>query len=325
MKNIKVKAHANIALIKYWGKRDRELVLPTKSSLSITLSGLNTITKISFNKNNCDNIILNDSPVSGDTHVRIINFLSQARKYYNISGFFDINTKNNFPTAAGLASSASGYAALAVGINELCDLKLSQREVSMLARLGSGSAARSVFGGFVAWYKGKCSIGSDSYAEKIFSHTHWPELRVIAAIVETGKKAVSSRDGMEFSRATSPYYDRWILRSEERFNKIIGAIADKDLKLMGSLSQQDCLDMHEVIHTTSPTLDYWNDSTRKILHIVQSLQDMGVMCFLTIDAGPNVKVMCLAPDLEQVYHALTMCPGVRDLIICHVADDPTIL
>ena len=188
MKKITVKSCANIALIKYWGKRDEDLFLPTKSSLSVTLSGLDTVTSVSINPQNRDIIYIDKKLVLDLQNNKVHKFLNLFREKFCIKSFFKIETENRFPTAAGLASSASGFAALAFALNKICDLNLSKKQLSILARQGSGSASRSIFGGFALWNKGELLDGFDCFAQQLFDQDHWPEFRVIAAIISEQKK-----------------------------------------------------------------------------------------------------------------------------------------
>ncbi|MBU1008330.1 diphosphomevalonate decarboxylase [Candidatus Dependentiae bacterium] len=292
MQTVTAQAPANIALIKYWGKRDEALMLPTKSSLSITLPGLTTTTTVSKSSTQEDTISIDNKKLSGKDKQKIVSFLNIFRSTYNIHDHFLIDSKNSFPTAAGLASSASGFAALAKGLNTLYNLELSPEELSQLARRGSGSACRSIYKGFALW--------EDYEARQLFTPDHWPELRVIAVIVNNQEKKVSSRVAMQQTIKTSPLYSQWVTRSEQRIPQIINAIKNKDLHMMGSLAEQDCIEMHACIQTTKPAIDYWIPETRVLMQQVQKLRHQKIPCYFTIDAGPNVKIITLDQHVNQI-------------------------
>lgn len=318
MNKVRVQANANIALIKYWGKRDEALFLPTKSSISVTLSGLQTITSIEKIDSNRDEVFIDQKLADQKNFANIVRFLDLFRKQYSIKSFFKIDTENKFPTAAGLASSASGFAALAYGLNKICNVNLDLKELSILARQGSGSACRSLHGGFVIWHKGRKDDGSDSYAQQFFDQNFWPEFCVLVVVVCSQEKKTSSRFAMQNSVKTSLFYSEWIKESEFRIPKLIKALEQKDFDLVGQLTQDDCLGMHKTIQTSVPPINYFQDATLKIIEIVKKLRSNGLSCYFTIDAGPNVKVLCLRKDLEKIQNILKQIPGVQQIIECCV-------
>ncbi|MCK4517314.1 diphosphomevalonate decarboxylase [Candidatus Babeliales bacterium] len=325
MKTVTSAANANIALIKYWGKRDTELNLPTKSSLSISMPDLITTTSVSVSRpgyavplrytSQGDALRAsgtNSMPARLECFVEHFNakqnvsrdpnitrFLDIFRKKFGVTDHFLIETENSFPTAAGLASSASGFAALTKALDKLYDLKLSPKELSILARQGSGSACRSIQDGFVLWQKGEEADGSDSYAEQVFDENYWPKFCVIPVIIDKNKKAVSSRVGMQQTVATSPTYARWLEESEARIKPMIEAIKNRDIKTVGQLAEQDCLEMHACMQNSSPKLNYWKPETLVVMEKVKELRSSGIPCYFTIDAGPNVKVLTLEKFREQ--------------------------
>lgn len=308
---------ANIALIKYWGKRDEVLMLPTKSSLSVTLDALKTITHAEFS--DADRFIINGVEASGEVLIKFSKFIDQFRKKFGITQNFFIESFNSFPTAAGLASSASGFAALAMALNDLCLLNLDKKELSMLARLGSGSASRSVYGGFVIWNKGCKADGTDSFAEQIFTSDHWPELRVIIVVVQAAKKMISSSRAMQISVNTSPNYIDWVKRSELRMQPMIEAIKRKDLDALGVLAEADCLEMHETMKCSVPSINYLNEKTMSIVELVKSLRNSGLQCYFTIDAGPNVKIITTESNQEHILQHLKNIEGVEQVIVSKIA------
>lgn len=330
MDSVIVSANANIALIKYWGKRDEFFMLPTKSSVSVSLDVLKTTTELSIGSANCDIIRLNHAFVNDEANVKILRFLhvfrkkfaqdlsSQAISFQDVS--FCVDSVNNFPTSAGLASSASGFAALAKGLNQLCKLNLDPKELSILARRGSGSAARSIVGGVNLWHKGACPQGTDSYSEQIFKADHWPDLRIIVAIVQSKQKHISSTQAMQITVKTSKIYHDWLSSSERRVKFILDAIYNKDLDLVGELAQIDCLEMHEAMRASNPPINYWTEKTGKIINQVNQLRANGVQCYFTIDAGPNVKIITLEKYQDKIVSELKNMEDIQ-LVVSGVAGD----
>jgi len=330
MKTVKIQTHANISLNKYWGKRDEKLFLPTKSSLTISLSELKTTTLIQqlaceyLGQKNQDSIFINGIAATDLHRQKIVDFLNFFRQKYDIKKYFKISTINNFPTAAGLASSSSGFAALALGLYKVCNLELSNKELSILARHGSGSACRSIEGGFMLWHKGEKSDGSDSYAEQIFDSTHWPELCILVVIVKNQAKFMGSREGMRITVKTSPSYDSWLEKSAQRLPNLINAIAKKDFTTVGQLAQDDWQDMQKTMLDTKPQLNYWTDESYKVMRTINALCNQGIECYFTTEAGPNLKVLCLENDQNKIKSELEKISGIIQIIPCKVASDPKI-
>ena len=318
MKKITVQANANIALIKYWGKRDESLFLPTKSSLSVALDRLTTVTNIEKINKLEDEVVLDGIFLDDSKKIKVVRFLDLFRKKYGIKYFFKINSENKFPTGAGLASSASGFASLAYGLAKLCNLNLSKKELSILARRGSGSASRSLDGGFVIWKKGKEIDGSDSYAQQLFDENHWKEFCVLVVVVCDKSKKISSRDAMQTTVKTSPSYQDWLDKSEKRIIDIETAIKNKDFRMVGKLAEDDCLDMHRTMQDSRPSINYWQPATLKIIQLVRDLRAEGVDCFFTIDAGANVKILCLNKDVNFIQSRVKEFKEVKNTILCRV-------
>jgi diphosphomevalonate decarboxylase len=280
-------APSNIALCKYWGKRNVELNLPVNSSLSVSLGRLGTETFIS--QADQDQVWLNDDLVtlSAPFAQRLFRFLDLFRPADDFK--FTIRTKNNIPTAAGLASSASGYAALVLALNEFGGWDLELRELSILARLGSGSASRSLFHGFVEWHRGEAVDGFDSYAEQI--DVQWPDLRIAVLSVSQEKKAVGSTEGMNRTVETSALYKSWPQQAERDFKMIREAIADQDFSKLGAVAESNALAMHATMVAADPPLLYWLPETVELFRKIWDLRSDGLPVYFTIDAGPNVKVL----------------------------------
>ncbi|SFB08476.1 diphosphomevalonate decarboxylase [Lentibacillus halodurans] len=310
------KAHTNIALIKYWGKRDESLILPMNNSLSLTLDGFYTTTAVEFQENlTADRFYLNDRLVEGAEYRRVTAFLDRIRQAAGRpDAFAEIHSTNHVPTAAGFASSASGFAALAAATAKAIDLPVNEQQLSIMTRHGSGSACRSIYGGFVEWEKGIKADGSDSYAVPIAPADHW-DIRVAAVILSSAEKKVLSREGMRRTVETSSYYPAWVDSIPDDLAAIKDGIAHKDFEKVGVIAEANCLRMHATTLAASPPFSYWQSTTFSIMEAVQDLREAGVPVFFTIDAGPNVKVLYLPEQEETIRSTLLGIPGVHDVTV----------
>ncbi|WP_062350445.1 diphosphomevalonate decarboxylase [Bacillus kwashiorkori] len=309
------RANTNIALIKYWGKRNETLILPMNNSLSITLDKFYTETTVSFEENlQEDQFFLNGQLASEMEIKKITNFLNIVRNKAGITLKARIDSTNHVPTAAGFASSASGYAALATAAAKASGLNLSKKELSILARQGSGSACRSIYGGFVEWQKGEMEDGSDSYAVPIASD--W-KLSIMSVMLEQKQKEVLSREGMKRTVETSPFYAGWLATIEDDLANIKQAITNRDFELLGTIAENNALKMHATTLGANPPFLYWQSGTIEVMEKVKELRISGIPAFFTIDAGPNVKVLCEPQYEEQVYQTLSQLDAVQEIFTCH--------
>jgi len=312
-------ANTNIALIKYWGKRNKELMLPQNSSISVTLGGLFAKTTVDFNEKYKEDIfILNNQEYKKgseeyDEYIGV--FLNFIRKIAKTNLRVKIVTQNNFPSAAGLASSAAGFAALATAINKSLNLGLSRRELSTLARRGSGSATRSIFGGFVEWRKGRKEDGSDSFAEQIAPPEYWRDFRIIIGITSKKEKRIKSRVGMEQTVQTSPYYKSWLDTINTDLEQIKKGIIERNFSLVGRITEVNCLKMHATMITTSPPIIYWNAGTIEVINSILGWRRKGLDIYFTIDAGPQVKILSREKDVPEVKKRLKKIRALKDIII----------
>ena len=300
-------APSNIALCKYWGKREPRLNLPINSSLSISLGELGTRTKIRLRPEGIDMIFLNGEHKESDAEfsTRMSSFLDLFRPFFDGAGF-EVRTENNIPTAAGLASSASGFSALVLALNDLADWRLDQKKLSMLSRLGSGSAARSVYDGFVQWNAGKQADGSDSFAERI--DAKWGALRIGVLEVSSAQKPVGSRDGMNRTVETSDLYKSWPQQAESDLASLRRAIQNQDFLLLGKTAERNALSMHATMLSAWPPLLYLQPESVEQIHRVQRVRAEGLELYLTMDAGPNIKLLFLEKNESAVREAF---PAVR--------------
>jgi len=308
-------APPNIALVKYWGVRDRERVLPYNSSVSVTLERLRSRTTVRFDAElREDRVELNGAVASGGPREGVVRFLDRVRALAGVTDGAEVRSRNNFPTASGLASSASGFAALAGASTAALGLSLSGRELSRLARFGSGSASRSVFGGFVEWRAGVRPDGSDCYARPLYGPDHWPALVDLVAIVRGAPvKEVRSKDAMQATVATSPVYRRRLAELPGRIRRIRAAIGARDARRLFPLVMEECDSFREVCETTRPSLDYLTTTSRAILGEVRALnREAGrPVAAYTHDAGAHVHVFTLVRDAGRVRRRLSRLPGVE--------------
>lgn len=313
------KAHTNIALIKYWGKRHEDLILPTNSSLSVTLDGLYTETTVEFKEElTGDVFLLNDVQIAGEAYARVTAYLDLFRDYADKPGLYaQVTSTNKVPTAAGFASSASGFAALAAATAKALDLHLSDKELSILTRQGSGSACRSIYGGFVEWEKGVREDGLDSHAVQIAPQNHW-DIRVAAVVLTAQEKDVSSRVGMKRTVDTSIFYQGWLDNVPTDLAAIKAGIAAKDFHVVGEIAEANCLKMHATTFGATPPFTYFQDTTMTVMQTVQNLRKAGIPAYFTIDAGPNVKVLYLPEDEARVLETIRALDCVENIIVSKV-------
>lgn len=313
------KAHTNIALIKYWGKRNDALILPTNNSLSVTLDGFYTQTTVEFDKQLAqDDFILDGEKVTGEAFKRVTEYLDLIRDYGDMKGLYArVNSTNAVPTAAGFASSASGFAALAAAATKAANLNVSDVELSKLTRQGSGSACRSIYGGFVEWEKGDKEDGTDSYAKEIAPQAHW-DIRVAAVVLNETEKDISSREGMKRTVDTSEFYGGWLSGIPADLTEIKAGIQARDFTRVGAVAEANCLKMHATTLGAKPPFTYWTDATMRVMQTVQNLRKKDVSAYFTIDAGPNVKVLYQPKDEAEVEKTLREIEGVSDVILSRV-------
>jgi diphosphomevalonate decarboxylase len=300
-------AQPNIALIKYWGKRDIKRNLPAVGSISITLRDLFTRMSVEFDETlAADTLAVNDVP-----DVKMLPRLSACLD--RVAGKKRLRARImsncNFPIAAGLASSASSFAALTVAAAEAAGRSMSTPELASLAGQASGSAARSLLGGFVELRNTDDDIG----VSKLCAAEEWP-VTVVVAITETGPKPVGSTEAMEISRETSPFFSNWVEQQEQDLNTARAAIAARDFQALAEIAEHNCLKMHSIMWASRPPVVYWNVATMRCLQAVRKLQGRGVGVFFTIDAGPQVKAVCLPEFSAEVEAELRATPGVIDIL-----------
>ncbi|QBS39522.1 diphosphomevalonate decarboxylase [Nocardia sp. CS682] len=318
MRSATAVAYPNMALIKYWGKRDESLILPVSGSISMTLSIFPTTTSVSIvASKRPDVVILNGRYADSATHERVTRFLDLVRMSTGSSHGAVVDSTNSGATGVGLASSASGFAALAAAAAAAYGWRMDARALSRLARRGSGSACRSIFGGIVQWRAGS-GAGEEgdrsSYAEPIEATALDPAL--VVCVVDARPKAVSSREAMRITAATSPFYLPWIACCTGDLAHMQQAIARGDLTRVGEITERNALGMHAAMLMAHPTIRYLSPHSIAVLDRIQQLRSEGVPAYATIDAGPNVVALCARNDADQVSAAVSAVAGV---VAVHIA------
>lgn len=320
MKNEFMKATAvapsNIAFIKYWGKKDEKLRLPANGSISVNLSGLKTTTTVEFSKiYQKDDILINQERREKEIK-RVKEYLDRIRKIAKISLKAKVVSQNNFPTAGGLASSASGFAALTVAGSNAAGLKFSEKELTILARLGSGSACRSIPDGFVEWKSGDTS--EDSYAVSIFPHNYW-DISIITVIVEADRKVISTTDGHKLAHS-SPFFKTRLKLINDKIVSIYRLIETKNFQEFGRLIEAEALELHAIMLTSTPALIYWAPATIELMQFIHKLRSEGLPVYFTIDAGPHLFLICQKQHASTIVSKLKKNESVRGIITSQPAE-----
>lgn len=309
-------APSNIALCKYWGKRDDVLNLPVTDSVSISLTGLGTSTTFIVTDKASDEIFLNDKRIDNQHPLakRAIDFVDLFRK--KNAWHFDLYTQSDLPVAAGLATSASGFAALTKVLNDCLDLQASTKQLTQIARCGSGSAARSFANGFVHWYAGKRTDGMDCYAESI--DCHWRDLCLGLLVEETKQKPISSTTAMQNTVATSPYYKLWPAQVTQTLSVLLTAIQQQDFMSLGKAAEANALAMHSTMLTAEPPIMYWQPQSITNMQKVWACREQGLPIYFTEDAGPNIKLLFLKKQEAEVKLNWPTCQVIQPF--CEVRD-----
>jgi diphosphomevalonate decarboxylase len=311
-------AHANIALAKYWGKADVQNNLPAVPSLSLTLDHLRTITRVELvERLAADEIVLDGVALEGRPRERVVALLDRVRSQAKLRTFARVTSKNELPTAAGLASSASGFAALAMASARAYGLSLSDVELSALARRSSASAARSLFGGFVA-----LEAGAEA-AERVAPASVLP-VSMVVTMTARGPKAIGSTEGMLHTAATSPYYGAWLESGPKLYAEIRRAVLAGDLETVGAAMEQSALAMHASMWAARPAVTYFTPTTLAVMARVRELRNAGTLAFYTMDAGPHVKVLVRTSEADRIAAELSQVSGVESTLVAGPGPDARI-
>jgi diphosphomevalonate decarboxylase len=302
------RAQPNIALIKYWGKRNRSRNLPAVGSISITLADLYTDMCVELDKGIAADTLTLNGKQNGDMLPRVSACLDTVLGMERLHARID--SRCNFPVAAGLASSASAFASAVVATSAAAKQDRSIAELSRLAGRASGSAARSLYGGFAELR----NRNNDIEVESLLSVSDWP-LQVVVALTTSAQKTLASGDAMEISRKSSPFYERWVQDQEHDLDLARAAILARDFDKLASVAEHNCLKMHSVMWTSRPPIVYWNAATLACMQVVRELRAQGAAVFFTVDAGPQVKAVCLDSAVDAVRDALKQTPGVCETLL----------
>ena len=305
---------SNIAFIKYWGVADPALNLPLNNSISMTLAAAHTTTTVRWDSEGRlkeDEFTIDDVRFTRERADRLVRHLNRLRRVAGVEIRAQVVSRNNFPMASGIASSASGFAALTVAGCAALGIQLNNTELSALARQGSGSASRSLFGGFVEWERGLDH--SSSVARQLYPPDYWP-LMDIVAVVSGAEKQVSSEGGHQIA-ATSPLLAGRLSSLDFALPDVRQALAERNLARLGPVLEQDALAMHAVMMTSTPSLLYWQPGTLEVLQAVRQWRTAGLPVYFTIDAGPNVHLICEARDAAAVQAKLQTLASVQSVIV----------
>ncbi len=316
-------APSNIAFIKYWGRKDEELRLPDNGSISMNLSGLLTTTTIEFSPGfSEDTVLINDQQEASESK-RVTEHLNRIRTMANIDYKAKVVSKNNFPIGTGLSSSASGFAALTVSAAKAAGLTLSEKELSILARQGSGSACRSIPDGFVEWLNG--DTDETSYAVSLYPPDHW-DIVDIVAIVSKARKEVSTTEGQKLAQ-TSPFMSLRLARMQEKINLAKMYLEQKNFPALGELIEAEALEMHAIMLTSTPSLIYWLPGTIEVMHAVKRWRKEDLQVYFTVNTGQDIHLICKREDMDKVIQKTTELSSVQNTIInfpavgTHLQDD----
>ena len=314
MKRYKAKADANIALIKYWGKEDEELIIPNNNSLSMTLENLYTETIVNFSDSDKDLFYLDNNLQDEKETAKISKYIDIFRKLASSDKRVEIHSFNHVPTAAGLASSASGFAALSAALNSLFELNYEKENLTKLARLGSGSASRSIYGGFVEWIKGEDH--ETSFAKKIDDGDF--DIAMIILVLNEEKKDISSRKAMKQTVETSPLYHSFVESSKKDIIAIKKAIKDRDIDEIGKIAEHNAMKMHATMLGSNPPIIYFKEKSIQAINKVKELRKMGLSVYYTMDAGPNVKLIVRKTEVDKIIKELK---EFDNIIISNIGND----
>jgi len=304
-------AHPNFALIKYWGKADSIQNIPAMSSISLTVDTLASTTQISQQPEVQENIWELNGERQSDLG-QILPTLDYLSEVGEVKEPCLIQSDNNFPTAAGLASSASGVASIVVAYNRFFDLGLTNKQMTKAAMLGSGSAPRSLLSGLVL-----LDVENQFDCQTLAEPNQWP-LSVVVCITDDKRKTVSSREGMEISRKTSPLYESWLKVNASHIEQAKKAINERNLRALGQVSEESCKQMHEVMRTSNPSINYMTNKTIDCINAIEGIRSSGFDLFHTVDAGPQVKIICKTEDSGLIQKRISSLSSVRQTLVANI-------
>lgn len=304
-------APSNIAFIKYWGKRDENLRLPANNSISMNLSNLTTTTTVEFNSNLHQDDVVVDGIREVKQVKRIVEHLDRVRKIAKTKASAKVFSENNFPESTGLSSSASGFAALTLAAASSLSLKLSEKELTVVARHASGSACRSIPDGFVEWVKGTNS--EQSFAYSLYPANFW-DIADIVAVIGSTKKKVATTQGQKYV-STSPFFETRLKNLPEKINKLKKFLKEKNFSKFGEIIEGEAMEMHAIILTSTPSLIYWLPQTLELMHYVRKWRRDGLEVYFTINTGHDVHLLCQKADKDTLFKLIKKLGFVKNVIV----------
>lgn len=314
-------AFSNIAFIKYWGVTNSALRIPFNNSISMNLSNLKTITTVEFSPQREDDEIIIDGQENQKVNKRIVDHLNRIRVLSKSSYFAKVVSQNNFPASSGLSSSASGFAALTLAATAAINLNLTEKELSIQARIGSGSASRSIPGGFVQWQKGDSS--DNSYAYTLFPQSYWSIVDVVA-IISDRTKTISTTEAQS-NVLTSPFIEERLKRIEDKITNLKKAISERNFIKFGEIIESECLEFHSIVMTQTPALIYLFPQTLALMHLTRELRFQGLQVYFTLNTGHNVHLICQEKDKDKLVDKLSKLDFIKKTIINFPAGKATLL
>jgi len=326
-KKITAIAPSNIAFIKYWGKKKgyEELRLPENGSISMTLDDtISTTTSVEFDNNlNQDEVEINGkkTDLEDKKAKKVSKHLDRIRKMAGIETRAKVVSTNTFPASTGISSSASSFAALSLAGSKAAGLDLSEKELSILARQGSGSASRSIPGGFVKWHDGNTS--ESSFAETIFEKEHWDLVDVVAVVSETAKK-VSTTEGQALA-GTSPFYETRLTKIQAKMDLLENKLRQKDFSTFGQIMEAEALELHAIMITTMPAILHGSGETVSLMRQVYEWRDQGLEVYYTINTGANPHLICQAKDLQTLTNELDKLPYLKKYLVSKSSDGARVI
>lgn len=306
------RASPSLALVKYWGKADSRLNTPATPSIGATLAELHSETVARVSKG--EDRVTVDGAI--EEQKRFAFYFKHLRSALRTELEFDVESTNSFPTAAGLASSASGFAAMTCACAKLAGFTGDRKALSAIARVGSASAARSLYGGFVGLDAGA------EYAEPLFDTDHWPDFRIVVVAVTTEKKPISSRAAMERSKVTSPFFPQWVEMSPRIYQEAKTAIQNRDIERLGALMRMSYLAMFSTMFSSDPPVIYWRPGSLSVIHLCEELRRNGIAAWETMDAGPQVKIACVRENVRKIVEALHVQDPQWQTFVASVGSGP---
>lgn len=304
-------APSNLAFIKYWGLVDEKLRIPTNGSISMNLSNLTTTTTVQFSANyKTDDITINGKKNSKQMN-RVVEHLNRIRKIKDTKIYAKVVSKNNFPTSTGLSSSASGFAALTLAAGAALDIHLSEKELSILARHGSGSACRSIPGGFVEWHKGTSS--DTSYAETIYPPDWWDIVDIVVC-VSIKEKTVPTTKGQTYA-FTSPFFKERLNQIDDKIRQIKQSIHDRNFIKFGEIIEQEALELHNIMKTSTPSLTYMLPETITVINKVMQLRKEGMPIYFSLNTGQNVHILCQKENAISIKKIMKQLTVSKEIIL----------